>query len=167
MMPQIFNTEDKKLDFSKYIFNLECNSIINKPQRALWTSPIKTINDVLISPWLYWCLLEDFRIYKHTYILYLKENLRILTINNENDLKLLPRIVFEFGTCLDFKALSEYYDGIYLTENGASELHSIRENISFNSWDVESVCWFNVEWIKDTYYIKDYYKYLEKKRHLL
>lgn len=44
---------------------------------------------------------------------------------------------------MDFNYLYNNYDGVFVTENAASTLRWMNDNVGLHSWDVESLCVFN------------------------
>lgn len=165
---QLFNTYQKNIDFSTFKFNYDAQLYINKPQIAFWTSPLKEENNVPTSPWIHWCWQQHFRIYNYAYILYPKTSINIFTINSLNDINKLPLIIQDNWCSIDFNRLQSLgYDGIYLSEYAA---HYLRRNIidnkiiSFDTWDVESICWFNANWIDKYQIISSYIKKLRNSR---
>lgn len=156
---QLFNTKNKQPNFSQYKFNYMYQDFVNKPELAFWTSPLKEKYNFPVSPWINWCVHAEFRIYKYSFILYPKPHLKIYTINSLEDIKKLP-LIRQDGYCyINFEELSKSYDGLYVTADAIHQLNcvSLKEGLFLlNSWDVESICWFNSNWIERFELITNY-----------
>lgn len=185
---QVFGGTTK---FDKKLFtpvSKDVNYYINKPfNGGLWTSSYieekyreEDYDKKDYSEWARWFINENFHIYSYEdiSILYPKEDTKVFTINNIEDLyeassrlgdicddKLLKHnIARADNLVIDFQKLSKSYDGIRVTKEGAWRLHwfddSIYDNdkyrmlISLNAWDCESTLWFNVDWIDKVEYKK-------------
>ena len=168
---QVLNSQEKEPEFHNYLFNLEIDIWLNKPKKALWTSPLKMYDkngeSFPISPWLFWCYYENFRIYDYTFIIYPKTNLKLYKIENDQDIENVPKIKlknYDNILSINFERLKEEnYDGVYLTAIGANKYHSLKQSyMSFNTWDVESICWFHTNWIQSIELIPNYRKKLFK-----
>lgn len=157
---QLFNTKLANPDFSKFVFNMK-NTFINKPSEALWSSSLiyhpnlddyNNIEQFPVSDWLIWCVMEDFRIYEHTFIVYPKPNLKVFELddNNMSQLPLNDRTEQGF---IDFVKLKlQGYDGFHLTRK---MLYRYKYEM-FSAWDVESTVWFNALWIDSIEEIPNY-----------
>lgn len=130
-------------------------SFANKPKRGgFWCSPENSVYG-----WKDFCRGEDFRTedLDHGTRFDLKEGTKLLVIDCEDDYmealkKFGGRLSREYYTrekFLNFGLIKEAgYDGVYLTDNGNSVLHSPKfdeEEIEFcmNTWDVESILILN------------------------
>lgn len=117
-----------------------------KPRGGFWTSPI----DSNLS-WYQYCLKTNYKIesLNNWCILKFKENAKILLIDNINDLLRLPINKKRFITSLDFELIAEFYDAIWLTEDGQYRTRlpnneiALKYNLNLYSWDVETILILN------------------------
>ena len=149
MSQQLLTLKKEKGEFDQDISEfLLSGQYTNKPSSAIWTSSLVGKDE---SAWTRWWSyempewLENIR----KYILVPKQNLRILEISCEEDLAGLPktepaRTIGIGPMVLDFQRIHSLgFSGIHLTEDGASTLHfgSVKYDIDFNAWDMESTVW--------------------------
>lgn len=146
MLPQLHVTKNETLN-EKIISPVKNQRFgMNKPYGGLWTS---TYNPEYGSDWIRWCIGNDFSTHFDGFILYPKQDTRILTIDSLEDLKnifseygLKNELLFPFSECLDFEAISKDYDGVNLTENGQWETRFSFPHTLYG-WDCESTVWTN------------------------
>ncbi len=120
-----------------------------------------------LSSWQDWRSSEGFREYPmsaddiHGSVFSLKEDANILVINSKED---VDSLIHNFGTTdmfrdtvIDWQAVSEQYDGVYITEDVSWESHiDISGPVGiFNTWDVESGVLFSSDPIKDPHPISE------------
>lgn len=116
----------------------------NKPSGGVWASPIVSKNG-----WADWCNANDFRLKtlsKH-FLFSLKPNAKIYVIDDLDDLKRISTTInYQLQQkTINFKLLvNNGYDGIFVTDNAASELRYVERGYAgLDTWDVESICIFN------------------------
>lgn len=138
------------------------NNCLSKPSGGFWSS--KYISNIYsISDWFTYLLDADsiarYKNLNDSVIFTLKEDAKILTIQNYNDvLKLIEKYpsyhqilsyygeITPYNTDIDFEALSKDYDGVYAEVNNF--LYSSSTNI-FNNWSVNTLLLFNLDCIKE------------------
>ena len=107
-----------------------------KPLGGLWASR-KDIS----TGWMNWCKNTGFDTKLDEYFIFsLKEDTKILTIDNNEQLKELPKLNNSFGLyCnLDFEKLSEEYDAIEVLISKDQNLY-----FSLYGWDCDSIVIMN------------------------
>lgn len=107
-----------------------------KPLGGLWASRVD-IN----TGWKNWCLNTGFDAKLDEYFIFsLKEDTKILTIDNNEQLKELPKLnnSFELYCNLDFEKLSEEYDAIEVLISKDQNLY-----FSLYGWDCDSIVVMN------------------------
>ena len=142
--------KDKKFDPTKLRTIIGNVSLINKPEKAFWGSPVNAE-----FGWKEWCQCEDFGSYDwNNYVIWsLEPNCKILRIDwddivHKEILEDYLTIPYEFmatgcswfENCLDFKKLKT--DGIVAVELMNPAIgHSFKYDLEmmFNSWDCESI----------------------------
>ena len=131
-----------------------------KPTGGFWSSTLKN-NAYNISDWFNYLLderdLARKKDIKHATVFTLKNNAKILEINNPEDIVELSKKYPSYhhllnfykeltyrNTIFDFEALSKDYDGVYLNYNKIM----CSDIISFDSWSVNSLLLFNLDCIE-------------------
>ena len=125
----------------------------NKPSGGIWASPLNSNHS-----WRKFCLNEGFNVSsldKHS-LFKLRPGSKIYTINSYLDLFRLkkyfihhPNRIFKNITIDYEKMKKDWYDGVYLTEEGEHDTrhsyynYSIDENLDLYGWDCESIVIFN------------------------
>lgn len=115
---------------------------------GLWTSPVNSE-----CCWKDWCISNDYttKNVDSYFVLELNEDANILVINSLDDLKKYATIDFlDINKLLDFEALSQVYDCIWLTSNGLEETKYSNPNMY--GWDCESVLIMNPNCVKQVNY---------------
>lgn len=147
-------------------YNIENLCWMNKPLGGLWTSTVVGVRTYTVgintynipySDWMDWCLSERFKVEDKILIIHPKKDLKVYDINQESDLMGLPIIKGDLFNCIDYEQLQkDNYDGVHISAYIAYKLHLHSINkIMFNSWDSESTCWFNMDWI-NSYKVIDF-----------
>lgn len=130
---------DVNVNGNEYIMSL----IRNKPFGGLWASPLESDNS-----WGSFCDRESFNLKtlsKH-FLFKISKNAKIYIIDNIKDLIKLSTEKNYYGqNSLNIKYLKSNYDGIFVSDNGASKLRYVDvDNLNtLSSWDVESICIWN------------------------
>ena len=126
-------------DYSKAKFNpISDIPFRNKPGGGLWTSPVDSEHS-----WVDWCESVNFRACDKYYDVDFYG--KLLTIDNERDLDLLPWIEHEGRHFVSFQALCALgftYDAIHLTAKGERETR-FSNPLSLYGWDCETVLILN------------------------
>ncbi len=133
----------------------------NKPDGGLWASPVKSG-----WSWRDFCRSEGYHRSDRPSNVWTKfvlaQGTRIYTINTLKDLitlqsryPLQPRDAFEAyilrdDRAIDFEALKEDYDGVYLTEQGLDRCRKpdCKFKINLYNWDCECILMFRANKIK-------------------
>lgn len=150
-------------DFGKCGFRPECtkfdlgNHLDSKPMQALWSSSLKDGT----SAWEEWCSYEEPEWVEDVehWVFVPKDDAHVFTVNSLDDAQKLPTHPYGYHRQIDFGLLkSSGYDGLHLTENGASELHWDTGDLGFdfNAWDCESTVWLNTRWIHAVARLEDF-----------
>lgn len=134
-----------------------------KPSGGFWASK-HLFNDYLISPWFSYLTknatsIARYKDLNNSVIFSLKENSKILTINNINQVMELcknypsyhhilgyHKEITDSNKTFDYEKLSQDYDGIYIDFNYFQ--NQIETNI-FDSFSCNSILLFNLECIKE------------------
>lgn len=168
MIPKLHIILGKK-ELNKEMFKPIKNGIGSiKPKGGLWASPYYP-NDEYISGWHKWCSNEmDSWLSNDSVILELKNNTRMFTINNQNDLikfisivgiaedEVLLRMGLKMLIYPNFEKASQLFDVIYLTEEGEWKTRFVSNQCDYNlyGWDCESILILNFDCIKKWKYKK-------------
>ena len=132
---------DKDFDLKKCQFDLTPH-FNGKPKKALWTSSY--IDEESISSWYIWCCMEDFELKNCLYLIEPKSEIKVLELNNAEDLLDLPTVRVFNQVTLDFERIIK--EGLW----SIKDLSIYYLNLVFSSFwgrDCESTAWFNVDWI--------------------
>lgn len=152
--------------------------ISNKPEGAVWTSSaLRNPDGQYTSDWLHWCEKNQYPQKDYCVLLTPKRHLTIYEIDNREDFLAL-RSVYQkpfgelepfcngdkgvaFLSSLEFRAIDfAYYaqnglDGFHVTPRGLAEcsiwafgLDDSPEMGNLSCWDVESACWFHMDWFE-------------------
>ena len=150
---------DKDFDLKKCQFDLTPH-FNGKPKKALWTSTY--IDKESISSWYLWCCMEDFELKDCLYLIEPKSNIKVVELNDVEDLLDLPTVRVFNQVTLDFERIAKRgYFGIHLTKEGfwsikdLSIYHLNSVVSSFWGWDCESTVWFNTDWINEIWLEED------------
>lgn len=122
------------------------NNYSTKPYGGLWLSFYDELNS---NEWLNYLSDKNTLFYKKFNgmgsIITLKDNARILYINNENDFNkiynIFPNKLSSFKL-LDYQKLSKIYDGIFISAYAAN-------SINYNDWCISSLNLFNINSIEN------------------
>lgn len=128
---------DNKFDINKF------NHIVNRPE---FTKPIGGFWGSRVNAefgWKDWCIENEFKADLDNYFEFeLKDNAKILIINNIEQLEKLPqvnnKITFKIWKCLDFEKLSKEYDAIEIL---ISKDHRLYQEVY--GWDCDSILVMN------------------------
>lgn len=151
---QLFLASDEEYNPETQFVNVrndEHRAFCAKPmcQTGLWTSTYLPDWNYP-SEWVEWCVSEDFnRPYAKTWwLLTPRKDARIFVTETQCDLlhlmKAYPyqsRYSALHMTMIDFEAMAQDYDGMWLTSEGNARLH-LSHPYDLNGWDVESTLWF-------------------------
>ena len=126
-----------KFDINKFEI-IENRAFFPKPTGGLWASRI----DAIYS-WKDWCIKENFCTdsLNEYFIFSLQESAKVLTIDNTEKLKNLPKtddIVGGMYITLDFEKLSKEYDAIEVLISEDPDLY-----FSLYGWDCDSIVIMN------------------------
>jgi hypothetical protein len=131
-------------NFNKDMFyKIKNDSCFTKPIGGLWAS---RINAKFV--WKEWCEREKFREChkENSFQFKLKDNSRILKIQNAKQLSKLPKNKSDLSTiyvCLDFEKLSKKYDAIEVLISNDNKLYW-----DLYGWDCDSLLVMNPECIE-------------------
>lgn len=136
----------------KGIKNSEKRYYLNKPEGGLWTSPIDS--EYGWREFLREGNLSSGRKRLEHYVLFkLKDSIKrkLFIVNSEEDVLLLPRIMINNYTLVDFERLANMgYSGLWLTWKGQVETRYTRPGgIEFYGWDVETVLLFSMNGVEE------------------
>lgn len=130
---------------------VEENRLHCKPHGGMWTSTY-TPEHEYDSDWIRWCSYEGFMSGRHAWRLTVKDDLRIIEVDDMEDLwAVVQRFELEdYGPtspirdrALDFRFMAEEYDAMRLTKEGQerTRLTGARKPDLYG-WDSESTLWF-------------------------
>lgn len=144
------------------------NQLHVKPLGGLWTSTYQPTGK-FASGWIEWCYSEEPEwITEHAFLLEVKPDARIYTIDSQSDvLQLLNKYklyrlrsesgklidVMDLGmsmAILDWEKIAQDYDGVHLTEEGQWRTRLARPGLY--GWDCESTIWFRNVFSRITLY---------------
>ena len=132
-----------KFDINKFTPIKNRNFV--KPSGGLWGSPINSSYG-----WLEWCEHNNFFLDKYKkdkFFFKLKENARLLYINNADMLQDLPKVDIDmYSSCfvvLDFEKLAQEYDAIEVNISSDRQLYW-----DLYGWDVDSILVMNSDVIE-------------------
>ena len=136
----------------KEIKNSEKRYYLNKPEGGLWTSPIDS--EYGWREFLREGNLSSGRKRLEHYVLFkIKDSIKrkLFIVNSEEDVLLLPRIMINNYTLVDFERLANMgYSGLWLTWKGQVETRYTRPGgIEFYGWDVETVLLFSMNGVEE------------------
>ncbi|MFW6025705.1 MAG: hypothetical protein ACOCRX_05120 [Candidatus Woesearchaeota archaeon] len=150
-MKKIYISHGKNdLDKEKFV-NIKNRPGFTKPNGGLWACEIRNPIDEadFCSSWEEFCVSEDFDTERLSdFILFsLREDVKIYTIDNKKDLEFLLSkygdLSFGEMSSPDFEAISQDYDGVFLSEEGAALL-----KWDLYGWSVSSLLLFNMDCIE-------------------
>lgn len=120
--------------------------VINKPTTGLWTSSVYS-DSQYVSAWQEWCSGSDFPCGKHHFLIHPKQNIKVFEPTKFSDLRLAEnKMPAPLPPTIDFAWYAEQgYDGFHISTSGLW----IHKGLfyPFQTWDCESTCWFNYDWI--------------------
>ena len=133
-------------------FEIEADSLLNKPRGAFWTSSY--IGSQAGSQWVQWCLAEDYRVPDDKklqgWLLDITTGARLYTIRMHGDLDLLhhkyPADPNKFGDiAIDWTKVADDYDGVHVIQDAVWACRQAYRpgGLDLYSWDCESTAWFN------------------------
>jgi len=165
---------------------IKTSKLNNKPEGALWTSPLIEDQGLISSTWLEFLIAEKFvQNYKSVWLLHPWKRAKLIFVPDLNSyLELIDKFSITpessgrtLGRLLDFKRLHSLgFDGIFVTETAIKETRFSPERwkddrlvIGLSAWDVESIAWFNwvfprVERVKEERLKPSVRAYLESAR---
>lgn len=131
----------KKFDIDKFV-KITNREEFTKPNGGLWASRVDAEYG-----WKDWCLSNEYGTedLKESFTFSLKEDAKILTITNCDQLDKLPRnekctIMCRSWACLDFERLSKEYDAIEVLISEDGQLY-----YKIYGWDCDSILIMNPE----------------------
>jgi hypothetical protein len=143
---QLFAQRYNKTKFLK----VKNKNLAVKPYGGLWTSTYTPEKEYL-SGWIEWCISEQPNWIPEIGVIYeVSSKAKIIIIDNLNDLNDLFKLYgekensFEY---LNFEKMSEWIDGLALTEEGQHRTR-FSHPYSLYGWDCESTLWFNLDHLK-------------------
>ena len=120
-----------------------------KPRGGIWTSTF--IDNKKISEWCEWCRSNQNDWVKgyDWFKFHVNKDAKILLINGIDVVKYLRKRfpvkskIADMFAILDWEKISQYYDGVYLSQIAMRETHMPNDmKLSLYGWDCSSSLWF-------------------------